>query len=162
MTTLGVKLCIPAALLTLVAIACSGGDDPTIDTTPQIATVPGSGVLAPTATGDIPVPVGTGDIPVPPPIVSSDLPTTIPITVTVGVDSGPARLEAIPLGTTVTLSVTNQTSDDEFHLHGYEWGDGVVVPAGQIAAFTFVANVAGEFELESHETGDILMILSVS
>jgi hypothetical protein len=65
------------------------------------------------------------------------------------------------LGATVTLSITNPTSDDEFHLHGYELGDGVSVPAGQPEAFTFLVDQPGEFELESHESGDILLILSV-
>ena len=78
-----------------------------------------------------------------------------------GVDSSPDRLESVPLGSMVTFVITNPSSDDEFHLHGYDIGDGVLIPAGQAATFTLVADQPGEFELESHQTGDILTILSV-
>jgi hypothetical protein len=108
-------------------------------------------------TGDIPLPVGTGDIPLPP--VTSDLPYSL--SVTVGLDAAPERIERVPLGATIALSVTNPGSEDEFHLHGFDLGDGQVMPAGQTATFTFVANQAGSFELESHETGAVLMVLEV-
>jgi hypothetical protein len=88
-------------------------------------------------------------------------PGPVVITVTVGVDSGPTRVERVTLGDTVTLVVTNPTSADEFHLHGYDLGDGQEVPAGQAASFTFTASQAGEFELESHETDAALMVLVV-
>jgi hypothetical protein len=111
----------------------------------------------PMGTGDIPLPVGTGDIPLPP--VTSDLPYSL--SVTVGLDAAPERIERVPLGATIALSVTNPGSEDEFHLHGFDLGDGQVMPAGQTATFTFVANQAGSFELESHETGAVLMVLEV-
>jgi hypothetical protein len=111
----------------------------------------------PLGTGDIPLPVGTGDIPLPP--VTSDLPYSL--SVTVGLDAAPERIERVPLGATIALSVTNPGSEDEFHLHGFDLGDGQVMPAGQTATFTFVANQAGSFELESHETGAVLMVLEV-
>jgi hypothetical protein len=111
----------------------------------------------PVGTGDIPLPVGTGDIPLPP--VTADLP--IPVSVTVGIDSSPTRIERVPLGSTVALSLTNPNDDDEFHLHGYDIGDGQVMPAGQTATFTFIADQAGSFEVESHETDAVLLVLEV-
>ncbi len=127
---------------------------PTVDTgdLPPV----GTGDLPPVGTGDLP-PVGTGDIPLPP--VTADVPYAI--SVTVGVDADPDRIERVPLGVTVSLSVTNPAASDEFHLHGFDLGDEQVIPAGQRATFTFVANQVGAFELESHETGDVLMILEV-
>jgi hypothetical protein len=116
----------------------------------------GTGDLPPVGTGDLP-PIGTGDIPLPP--VTADVP--YPLSVTVGVDSNPDRIERVPLGATVTITVTNPGATDEFHLHGFDLGDGQVIPAGQPASFTFVADQVGSFELESHETGDVLLVLEV-
>lgn len=83
------------------------------------------------------------------------------ITVTAGVDSGDDRIESIPLGATVTLTVSNPDRNDEFHVHGYELGDGVEVPAGESETFTFTADQAGQFEVESHTTEAVLLILDV-
>ena len=159
MSTSGQRSCIPApilALLTgaclLVIAGCSNDDDPSIDSSAPAATAP---------TSDIATPSDTADIPLPPPVGSSDIPTSVIIEATVGADTGPERLESVALGSNVVLSITNPTSDDEFHLHGYELGDAVVMPAGQTETFSFLADQAGEFELESHETGDVLLVLSV-
>jgi hypothetical protein len=168
MSTPCLRLCIPAALIAFVAIGCGGDDDPTIDSAAAVvaetADVPlpaGTGdIPLPVGTGDIPLPVGTGDIPLPPD--TSDIPMPTFVEVTVGLDSSPDRVVPVPLGTTVTLSVLNPTSDDEFHLHGYELGDGLKVLAGTTQTFTFTASTPGEFELESHETGDVLLVLSVA
>jgi hypothetical protein len=185
MSTSGHRLCIPAplfALLTgaclLVVAGCSGGDDPSIDSSAPAATPPAtSDIATPSDTADIPLtsdltsgtadivippPADSSDIALPPPVVSSDIPASVIIEATVGADTGPERLESVPLGSNVVLSVTNPTSDDEFHLHGYELGDAVVMPAGQTETFSFLADQAGEFELESHETGDVLLVLSVN
>ncbi|MCU1359164.1 MAG: hypothetical protein JWN99_453 [Ilumatobacteraceae bacterium] len=171
-------LCIPVALVAMVAVSCGGGDDPTIGTnaSPGITGPPAGATVAtldvpltsdvvnaPSGSTDIalPPPVGTVDIPASP-VGSSDVATPVVIHVTVGVDSDPERVEPVALGATVSLSVTDPDSDDEFHLHGYDLGDGVTMPAGQAETFTFVASQAGEFELESHETGDVLLVLSVA
>jgi hypothetical protein len=128
-------------------------------TTTGATTVPG-----PSDTSDIalpPPPPDTGDIPtLPPPPDTADLPVLL--SVTVGVDSGAERIDTVPLNSLITLTVINPNEDDEFHLHGYELGDGQVVPAGQPAVFTFRASLAGDFELESHETGTLLMVLRVA
>ncbi len=164
--------------LALLAAAC-GGDDESADTTVAVstaapapstsgpattatsvsesATVDTGDIPLPVGTGDIPLPVGTGDIPLPP--VTADVP--YPLSVTVGIDSNPERIERVPLGATVTITITNPADEDEFHLHGFDLGDGRIVPAGQPASFTFVADQIGSFELESHETGDVLMVLEV-
>ncbi len=171
-----------ASVLTLtlgLSLAACGGDDERASTTsvavetaapaPPTSTTPapddtadllpvGTGDIAlPIGTGDIPLPVGSGDIPLPP--VTADLPYSVGVTI--GLDSNPLRIERVPLGSTIALSVTNPDVDDEFHLHGFDLGDGQVVPAGQKATFTFVADRIGSFELESHETDSVLMVLEV-
>jgi hypothetical protein len=138
--------------------ASNGSSIAPTDATPAAAAPSDTGDIAvPLGTGDIAVPLGTGDIPPPP--VTADLPYTV--SVTVGIDSSTSRIERVPLGATVSLSVTNPDAVDEFHLHGYDLGDDQEMPAGQTATFTFVATEVGSFELESHATGDVLMILEV-
>ena len=161
----------------MVVAGCSNDDDPSIDSSAPTASPPGSSDIATPDTDDLPLtsdvsdtadivipppPDDSSDIALPPPVESSDIPASIIIEATVGVDTAPERIESVALGSNVVLSVTNPTSDDEFHLHGYELGDAVVMPAGQTETFSFLADQAGEFELESHETGDVLLVLSVS
>lgn len=82
------------------------------------------------------------------------------ISVIVGEDSGPDRAETVALGSTVRISLLNSASEDDFHLHGYDIASGEV-PAGQEAVIEFVADTAGEFELESHITGEVLLVITV-
>ena len=84
----------------------------------------------------------------------------VEIFVEVGVDSGPDRIEEVALGSLVRITVTNEDEDDDVHLHGYDLG-GDEVEAGEPTVFEFEASTAGEFEVESHVTGEVLMILVV-
>ena len=147
--------------------ACGSDDDPTLG--PVVTTVtagPASSgetasSVAPSDTVDIALPgapTDTNDLPPAPP-VSSDVP--IVITAVVGTDTGPERIERVLLGSVVTVTITNPASADEFHLHGYELGDGQEFEAGQAASFTFTADRAGTFELESHETNQVLLVVEV-
>ena len=95
----------------------------------------------------------------------SDIPTTISdgsitIEVVVGENSGPDRVEDVPLGAEVTLQFTNPDADDEYHVHGYDLGGGVT-KKGEMKTFTFTADKAGEYEVESHLTEAVLMVLRV-
>lgn len=167
------RLGIPVGAIALVLAAC-GGDEQGSSTSAEVGapasiaadagstTVISADVaVPPAASADMPAPLdptGTADIPLAP-VVSADLPYLIDVTV--GVDSGPDRIDLVPLGATVSLSITNPDADDEFHLHGYDIGDGGEVPAGQTATFTFTASQAGDFELESHESHGVLLVLRV-
>ena len=170
-------LAMPAVAAMLALSAC-GGDDESSDTTLAPSTVPETDApttssttppttVAPTTpadgSADIPLPTtpgdGTADIPIPPPVDTSDAPLLI--SVTVGTDDDPERIESVPAGSVVTLSIINPNAEDEFHLHDYDLGDDQVIPAGEVATFTFVADRTGDFELESHETDDVLLVLRV-
>lgn len=83
------------------------------------------------------------------------------IRVTVGVDSGPQRVENVALNQQVELTIVNPKADDEFHLHGYDLGGGAT-KAGEEKTFAFTATEAGEFEVESHVTETVLVVLKVS
>jgi hypothetical protein len=86
-------------------------------------------------------------------------PGPLAINVTVGVDSAPDRVEEIPLGSTVTLTLVDPTAPQEYHVHGHELGDGVKLGINEPEVFTFTA---GEFAVESHVTETVLVVLKVS
>ena len=161
----------------LVATGC-GDDDGDDDTTPTFeidtpaivtssTTFPTVMTIAPITidTSDIPaITFGTADIPFTVPD-TSDIPVAPPgavlIEIVVGEETGPERIELVPLGSVVTLTIVNPDDHDEFHLHGYDLGDGQEFDEGETATFTFTANMAGDFELESHDTEDVIAILRV-
>ena len=87
-------------------------------------------------------------------------PAAVTIPVVVGEGTGPDRVEPVVLGATVKVVLTNPDSTDDFHLHGYDLSTGEVA-AGEEVVISFTADRAGSFELESHETGDVLVVLEV-
>ena len=95
----------------------------------------------------------------------SDISTTISdgriiIEVVVGENSGPDRVEEVPLGAEVTLQFTNPDADDEYHVHGYDLGGGVT-KKGEMKTFTFIADKAGDYEIESHISETVLAVIRV-
>jgi hypothetical protein len=93
---------------------------------------------------------------------SSDSSTsdTIAVVITVGENSSSDRVEEIPLGSEVTLNFTNPQADDEYHVHGYDLGGGIT-KKGDTKTFTFTADKAGDYEVESHLTETVLVVLRV-
>jgi hypothetical protein len=59
------------------------------------------------------------------------------------------------LGTSVTLIIRSATPQ-EFHLHGYD-----ITASGTDVNMQFTADQAGEFELESHDTEKVFLVLTV-
>ena len=84
----------------------------------------------------------------------------IEISVTVGTDSAADRVEEVPLGSQVNITLTNPNADDEFHLHDYDLSTGDT-PKGESAVISFTADKAGLFDLESHVTDEVLVIISI-
>lgn len=84
----------------------------------------------------------------------------ITIDVTVGENSSPDRVEEIPLGSEVTLNFTNPQADDEYHVHGYDLGEGIT-KKGEMKTFTFTADKAGDYEVESHISEKVLAVIRV-
>lgn len=83
------------------------------------------------------------------------------IDVVVGVNSDSDRIEEVRLGSQVELTLVNPEEDDEFHLHGYDLG-GDETAAGEEKVFAFTATEAGDFEVESHATDEVLVVIRVS
>jgi ABC-type Zn uptake system ZnuABC Zn-binding protein ZnuA len=82
------------------------------------------------------------------------------ISVTVGTDSAADRVEEVLLGSQVNITLTNPNADDEFHLHEYDLSTGDT-PKGEFAVISFTADKAGLFDLESHVTDEVLVIISI-
>ena len=139
----------PVALVVglLVVAACGSGDEST-DTTPATPAT----VVESTATTVAPKDTAT------PTTMVDD---TVRISVTVGVDSGPDRIEEVSVGDSIELTMVNPDEDDEFHVHGFDLG-GDETPAGEEKVFVFTATESGDFEVESHATGDVLVVIRVS
>lgn len=84
----------------------------------------------------------------------------VEISVVVGETSSPERTEKVALGSPVTVTLVNPESHDDFHLHGYDIATGSV-EAGEESVISFTADKAGTFEIESHETGEVLVYLEI-
>ncbi len=82
------------------------------------------------------------------------------ISVVVGIDSSPDRIEEVTLGANVQVTLSNPNADDEFHLHGYDLSPGET-KMGEVSIISFTADKAGDFEIESHITEDVLVIIRV-
>lgn len=95
------------------------------------------------------------------PITTTVAPEPLDIDVIVGENSGDERIEVVALGDDVRITLVNPTQEDEYHLHGYDIVSKKMAP-GAPATLTFTANVAGTFELESHVTNDVLVVLEIS
>jgi len=80
------------------------------------------------------------------------------ITVMVGLDDSPSRVEKVKLGQQVSLSMQSD-QDEEYHLHGYDLEEKVA--AGTEKTWDFTADKAGQFELESHVTDKVLLVIDV-
>ena len=82
------------------------------------------------------------------------------VSVIVGTDSSPDRIEEVALGANVQVTLSNPQADDEFHLHGYDLSPGET-KMGEASIISFTADKAGDFEIESHITEDVLVIIRV-
>ena len=91
---------------------------------------------------------------------SADSANKFEYTITVGENTGSDVVIEVREGQTVTLSVVNPGSRDDVHLHEYDLSTGAL-EKGQVGTMTFTATKTGEFEIESHETQELLSTLRV-
>jgi hypothetical protein len=82
-------------------------------------------------------------------------------TLTVGENSGETNIISFTKGSNVELTIVNPEADDEVHLHGYDLTTGEL-PKGETAVISFVADKAGDFEVESHISEEVLSIVRIS
>ncbi|MGA0080946.1 MAG: hypothetical protein ACO3IT_04195 [Ilumatobacteraceae bacterium] len=84
----------------------------------------------------------------------------VEISLTVGENSGPNEQQQVALGSTVRLSVVNPNASDEIHVHGYDISTGDMA-AGETSVIEFVADEAGTFDIESHISEEVVLLLIV-
>lgn len=141
-----------AALSAIVLVGC-GSDSKTASTTTPVATeaMTTDAVEEPTVTS---APAAPADL-------AADGSATI--TVAVGADdfttSGGTRVVSVPKGTAVTITLTDPAADQEYHLHGYDIE--VAAAKGEPGTITFTADETGQFDVESHDTETVLLVLVV-
>jgi hypothetical protein len=82
-------------------------------------------------------------------------PATETVSILVDADGAETQEVSVALGTPMTIRARSSVSD-EFHLHGYE-----LKLTGTDVTFNFVADKLGEFELETHDSGRLLLMLIV-
>lgn len=151
---------VPAVLV--VALAACGSDNSKSSASPTATSAATSGSVStsPAPSGTAPSPASTGDTAAPEP--SSIAGASDEIIVHVGVDDAAtagSRVENVKLGDNVILRLTSD-SDEDYHVHGYELEQKVA--AGVEAQFEFRADMAGDFEVESHVTDKVYVVLHVS
>ncbi len=81
------------------------------------------------------------------------------IDVVVGTDSGPQRREIVAKGAEIQLNITNPSADDEFHVHGYDISK--ESKRAEMVTMNFTADQVGTFEVESHITEDVILVIEV-
>ncbi|MDA0192443.1 MAG: hypothetical protein O3A24_03360 [Actinobacteria bacterium] len=84
----------------------------------------------------------------------------VEISLTIDENSGPNEQQQIALGSTVRLSVVNPNASDEIHVHGYDISTGDMA-AGETSVIEFVADEAGTFDIESHISEEVVLLLIV-
>jgi hypothetical protein len=144
-------LAIPV-LAALLLAACGDDDDAGSSATTIAAaptTAPATTIAAVSTPATIPATTG-GEQP-----AEGDI---AEITVLVGLDSGPDRVETVRLGQEVVITLQSD-QDEEYHLHDYDLTQKAA--AGVEATLSFVADKPGRFELESHVTDEVLLVLEV-
>ena len=133
-----------AAGLALTLLTACGTDEETAAPVPAVsATNTPSGAAATTS---------------PEPEVTPDDAQVVSITVASGEATGVEPRTQVPLGTRVRLTITSDVVD-EVHVHGYDLTQ--PLPAGQASTLEFVADRPGIFEVEMHDSGQVLTRLQV-
>lgn len=88
---------------------------------------------------------------------------SISINVIVGTDDYDTlagdRVVKVALGSAVTITLTDPNEDQDYHLHVYDVG--AEAKKGEPGVISLVVDQAGQFDVESHTTGQLLLVLVV-
>lgn len=145
--TVSRSLALTTALI-LTLGACSS-DSPSSGNAPAVTTEPASASPTDPAATAPPTSTASKEIPV------EGEPSTETVNILVDADAGTTQEVSVALGTPVMIRARSSVID-EFHLHGYE-----LKLTGTDVTFNFVADKLGEFELETHDRGQLILLLSV-
>lgn len=151
MTTLRAMASIPLVAVLLLA----GCGDDSVATTPDTTATPTTEPAPSTApTTAAPTTAAAPDTTAPPE-TSPEGP--VQIDVMVGRNSGPDRIVQVSVGSDITLNLINPDAADEFHVHGIDIEQKAA--AGVMITLNFTIDTAGTYEVESHVTHDVLVVI---
>ena len=89
---------------------------------------------------------------------------SVTIKVTVGTDDfdtmGGKRVVGVKTGANVSIELTDATAAQSYHLHGYDIE--TEAAKGATSKISFTATKTGQFDLESHTTNGVILVLFVS
>ena len=100
-------------------------------------------------------------------VANKQMATTVPdantfeYTITVGENTGTDVVIDVVQGAQVVLNVVNPNGHDDVHLHGYDLSTGSI-EKGETGTMTFQATKTGDFDIESHESEELISILRVT
>ena len=100
-------------------------------------------------------------------VANKQMATTVPdantfeYTITVGENTGTDVVIDVVQGAQVILNVVNPNGHDDVHLHGYDLSTGSI-EKGETGTMTFQATKTGDFDIESHESEELISILRVT
>ena len=100
-------------------------------------------------------------------VANKQMATTVPdantfeYTITVGENTGTDVVIDVVQGAQVVLNVVNPGGHDDVHLHGYDLSTGSI-EKGETGTMTFQATKTGDFDIESHESEELISILRVT
>jgi FtsP/CotA-like multicopper oxidase with cupredoxin domain len=86
---------------------------------------------------------------------------TVEKTFTIGTDTGKDVVFEVKQGDNVKLTFVNNEADDEVHVHDYDITTGEM-KKGVESSVSFTADKAGDFEIESHVSEELLLTLRVT
>jgi uncharacterized protein YcfL len=86
--------------------------------------------------------------------------SAVEISLIVGENTGADMMQTVPVGSSVRITVVNPNGADEIHVHGYDISTGEMAQ-GQEAVIEFVASNAGTFDIESHVSEEVVLVLTV-
>ena len=86
--------------------------------------------------------------------------SVVEINLIVGENTGADMMQTVPVGSSVRITVVNPNGADEIHVHGYDISTGEMAQ-GQEAVIEFVASNAGTFDIESHVSEEVVLVLTV-
>ena len=133
---------------TALFVSSCGGDDAT-NTNEQSAASTESPVASPTDAPIPPTSTAGKDTP------ASGTPATESLYLEVDLEDDAPVDASVVVGSPVTIIITSE-DEHEYHLHGYD-----IELAGDEVTFEFVADKVGTFELETHDTSEVVVNLEV-
>lgn len=86
---------------------------------------------------------------------------TVEKSFTVGTDTGADVVFEVALGDNVKLTFINPNAADDIHVHDYDISTGEM-EKNVASSVSFTADKAGDFEVESHASEELLLTLRVT